>query len=265
MYVRAKVEEVRVLSGSVKGFALNVERELGAAPGQFVMVWVPGVGEIPISVAWEDGKRALLVVARKGRVTGYLHEHAGPGSTLYLRGPLGRGFNVLGGRALVVGGGYGAAPLLYLCRALRGKGARLTVVLGFKSAENAILLDEFRNLAGELYVATEDGSLGVQATAAGLALELLPFGEFEFVYTCGKEQMMKRVVDASLLRGVKAQASLERLLKCGIGVCGSCALEPLGMRVCADGPVFDGETLSRLEDFGRWWRNAAGRRVSLPD
>ncbi|MEM2217337.1 MAG: hypothetical protein QW731_03010, partial [Thermofilaceae archaeon] len=72
------------------------------------------------------------------------------------------------------------------------------------------------------------------------------------------------VVHMAIKAGIKVQASLERLMKCGIGICGSCALEPQGLLVCRDGPVFNGHELIQLDDFGKWWWNASGKRIPLP-
>jgi dihydroorotate dehydrogenase electron transfer subunit len=75
--------------------------------------------------------------------------------------------------------------------------------------------------------------------------------------------MIAAVLELARSKGVPFEASLERYMRCAVGVCGSCVLEPLGLRVCRDGPVFSGEVLSRVEDLGRWWRDADGRLVPL--
>lgn len=263
MYICANVEHADRVSEDVMCYTLVLEEPLKSKPGQFVMLWVPRVGEIPLSVAFEEGDTIQLLVARKGKVTTYLFDRVAPGHKLFLRGPLGRGFRIEASRALVIGGGVGVAPLLYLCKALKENGARVTVAVGYKSASCAPFLDRISTYADELHVATEDGSLGVRGTAVDLCAKLIQKGASDIVYTCGKEPMMKRVVELATERGVKVEASLERLIKCGMGICGTCALEPLGLRVCLEGPVFDGETLLKLEDFGRWWRDAAGRRVPI--
>ncbi|MCD6358105.1 MAG: dihydroorotate dehydrogenase electron transfer subunit [Thermoproteales archaeon] len=264
MYLRARVREVRQLCEGVREYVLELPSELRSSPGQYVMVWVPRVGEIPISVAGEEGRELRLVIARKGRVTSYIHEHVTEGSQLFIRGPLGKGFTLRRGAALLVAGGYGAAPLLHLASALAKVGAHVVVALGFRDKERSMLVREFEEVADEVVVATEDGSLGYRGLVTDLAFRIMAESRYDVIYTCGKEQMMAKVVRRALEAGVEVQASLERLIKCGIGVCGSCALEPLGLRVCVDGPVFDGRVLVQLEDFGRWWRDAAGRRVPIP-
>jgi len=262
-YAVASVTGVRELCPGVKEYSLRLREPLMSSPGQYLMVWVPGVGEIPISVAWEEGREAGLVIAKVGLVTGHIHGSVKAGSRLFLRGPLGRGFSLDCSRPLIVAGGYGNAPLYHLARTLRARGVGVTAVLGFKTARDAILVEEFGRSVERLVVATEDGSMGVRGTAVDAMLSLLSGGRYDFVYTCGKELLMRRVVEEAVRRGIRVEASLERRFKCGIGLCGSCAIEPLGLRVCRDGPVFDGETLLQTEDFGRWWYDATGRRVPV--
>ena len=264
MHLKARVVDVTPLCPGIKRYALMLPSRLMSRPGQFVMVWLPGAGEVPISVAGEEGRRLQLIIAGKGRVTTLLHESVQKGSVLRVRGPLGRGFKVKGGRALLVAGGYGAAPLLYLASALLKAGGEVTVLIGFKSRRYAILVEDFRRLGCKVFIATEDGSLGFKGLVTDLAARLLGEGVYDVVYTCGREAMMVKVVQAAMKAGVEVQASLERLIKCGLGLCGACAMEPLGLRVCVDGPVFDGSVLERLQDFGRWWRDASGRKVPLP-
>lgn len=265
MYLRALTENVCELCRDVKGYFLALEKRLGSKPGQFIMLWVPGVGEIPLSVTDEEDKKVLLVIARKGRVTTFIHNNVRPGSVMYLRGPLGRGFQVNSdSRALIVGGGCGAAPLLFLTKMLVRNRSQVTVALGFKDRDSVMLVEEFLKYTKDVYVATEDGSVGVRGTVIDLMEKLVSDGAYDFVYTCGKEAMMKAVVSKAIDMGLEVEASLERLVKCGLGICGSCSLEPLGLRVCADGPVFKGRVLTQLDDFGRWWRDASGRRVPLP-
>ncbi len=232
-------------------------------PGQFVMLWVPGVGEVPMSVADYEGGILTMYITRRGRVTGHLHDCVRVGARLFVRGPYGRGFSPIErGRALLVGGGTGAAPLHFLAKSLRERGVRCVAALGFKSAEHAILLSELSKLC-RVEVATDDGSLGFGGPVHELAAKLLGEGRFDIVYACGPEPMLVAVLGLARSSGVPLEASLERYMRCAVGVCGSCVLEPLGLRVCRDGPVFSGDVLSRIEDLGRWWRDADGRRIPL--
>ena len=137
--------------------------------------------------------------------------------------------------------------------------------MGFRTREQAILINEFDKYSGSLVVATDDGSLGFKGTAVDVAKQLLETNSYTAIYTCGREQMMYKLALLAKSHRVRVQVLLERLIKCGIGICGSCVLEPLGLRVCVDGPVFDGETLLATQDFGKYWHNSTGRRVPIEE
>jgi dihydroorotate dehydrogenase electron transfer subunit len=261
-YARGLVLEARLAAKLVLELKLRVDT-CTPEPGQFVMLWVPRVGEVPMSIAdFEEGVLTMYIT-RRGKVTGYLHDNARAGFKLFVRGPYGRGFSAIErGRALLVGGGTGSAPLHFLAKRLRSKGVDCVAVLGFKSADHAILLGEMSKLC-RVEVATDDGSLGFSGPAHELAAKLLSEERFDIVYVCGPEPMIAAVLELARSNGVPLEASLERYMRCAVGVCGSCVLEPLGLRVCRDGPVFSGNVLFRVEDLGRWWRDADGRRIPL--
>ena len=261
-HARGAVVGARAAAKQVLELKLEVDLD-EPEPGQFVMLWVPGVGEVPMSVADYDGGVLTMYITRRGRVTGYLHDHVREGIRLFVRGPYGRGFSAIErGRALLVGGGTGAAPLHFLAKRLRERGVDCVAALGFRSAEHAILLGEMARLC-RVEVATDDGSMGFGGPVHEVAAKLLSEERFDAVYACGPEPMIAAVLELARSRGVPFEASLERYMRCAVGVCGSCVLEPLGLRVCRDGPVFSGEVLSRVEDLGRWWRDADGRLVPL--
>jgi dihydroorotate dehydrogenase electron transfer subunit len=90
---------------------------------------------------------------------------------------------------------------------------------------------------------------------------LIKTGKYDQIITCGPERMMKKVIDLALENDIKVQASLERFMKCGIGICDACAVN--GLHVCKDGPVFNGELLLKLSDFCRWRRDASGKRIKI--
>ncbi|HXW99040.1 MAG TPA: dihydroorotate dehydrogenase electron transfer subunit [Methanomicrobiales archaeon] len=222
-------------------------------PGQFVMVWVPGVDEIPMALSGGNS----ISVQEVGDATSAMFR-LGKGDLLGIRGPFGEGFSV-NGRVLAIAGGIGAAPLLPL--AMAGKvGAFL---LGAATGREL----PFRKLlAGktDLRVATDDGSDGHRGPVTAL-LGDLDLRSFDHICTCGPEPMMRAVVallgkEQILDRG---QFSLHRYMKCGVGLCGSCVIDPSGLRVCRDGPVFRGDQLAGSE-FGKYGRDASGRRHPVP-
>jgi len=231
---------------------LSFDRSFAFEPGQFVMVWVPGLDEVPMALSSPDS----ISVQRVGDATSALVA-LGPGDRLGVRGPYGRGFPLVG-NVLAVAGGIGAAPLLPLAEAGRVStfllGARTATELPFTSRLGAVT---------DLRLATDDGSAGRHGYVADLLGEV-DVASFDAVCVCGPEPMMAAVRDRLASVGALDRSffSLHRYMKCGVGVCGSCAIDPDGLCVCRDGPVFPGPVVAASE-LGRHARDACGRRIPL--
>lgn len=219
-------------------------------PGQYVMVWIRGVDEIPMSLSHANG----ITVRKVGDATEALFR-LNVGDSLGMRGPFGNGFAVTKLPALLVAGGVGAAPLAPLADVLKN---RVTTILGAKTKDELLFRERFES-SGPLLVATEDGSAGFK----GLTIDLLKRAEgYQEIVSCGPEKMMRKVLDHAVEARVRSQFSLQRYIKCGVGLCGSCCIDPSGLRVCVDGPVFTGKQLNESE-FGIYMRDATGRKVKL--
>lgn len=245
-YIRGRITGIRSLTNSAKEYSITLAESVDPAPGQFAMLWIPRVGEIPLSFADAEESRVTFIVARVGRVTSFIHESLREGHQVFIRGPLGRGFTqVSQERCLLVAGGYGLAPLYFLAKKLREDGCAVKALLGFKSDEEVFYRREFERLC-ETGISVDEGSEGFRGTVFDLFKKHLAEKEFDRVYACGKEVMMLKVMRECLSRGIPVEASFERYVKCGVGICGSCSIEPLGLRVCRDGPVFSGEELSEI-------------------
>jgi len=244
--IREIVEEGR----DAKTFVLEAPWLKGSLPGQFVMVWIPEIGERPMSLSSENS----ITVKRIGRVSSKLHEMR-EGELIGIRGPYGRGFEICDGRALLIAGGMGAAPLAFLAERLDD----FTALVGARTRDELVLLRKFSK--GEVLVATEDGSEGLRGLVTDL-MEEVELREYDAIYACGPDGMLRRILDRAKELNMlqKLQISVERYFKCGIGVCGSCVLDPSGVRVCKEGPVFRGEEIFESE-IGRYRRDASGRRV----
>lgn len=258
-YKVMRIADSESLSSRVRKIVL--EGDLGSSPGQYVMVWVPRIGEIPISIARESEGEIWLLVASVGRVSSALHSLR-TGDDIWVRGPYGRGFSVRGGKVALIGGGYGISPLIFLAEKLRASGnANVRFYAGFRSDSEVFLEDFLREVSDELIITTEDGSKGLR----GKVIEHVDFNWPERIFSAGPEEMLVEVVRRALSRGKEVEVSLERLIRCSLGICGSCSLDPLGLLVCRDGPVFDGRTLAETRDFGSYWRGFDGRKVSLSE
>lgn len=230
-----------------------------ASPGQFMMVWLPGVDEVPMGFS-RVRPSAAFTVQRLGPATEALCALA-PGAFVGARGPLGRGFTpaTAGQRCLLVGGGNGTAPLALLAEQMVAAGAEVHVVIGARTAEELLFVERVQRAGcASVDVATDDGTQGFHGFASTLAERVMDRVRPDRVCTCGPELMMRKVAEACWVEDIPFEASLERWMKCGIGICDACACGPL--LVCRDGPVVDGERLREVEDFGTFRRDAAGVR-----
>ncbi len=217
-------------SPRVNTFVLDARIE--AQPGQFVMAWLPGYEEKPFSLAEADP--VTLTVARVGPFSSALHALQ-PGDRLWIRGPLGRGFTLEGQRILLVGGGYGVAPLAFLAREAIARGVQVTALTAARRAEDVLYVDRFRALGASVVVATEDGSAGEPGRAPEVAARLLRSGFYDALYGCGPEGMLEGLRALAAAFGIPVQLSYEAYMRCGIGLCGSCERE--GLVLCLEGPV----------------------------
>ncbi len=223
------------------------------------MVWVPGVDEFPMSVSY-PGKDIGITYQILGEGTKALSRMRA-GDKIGVRGPYGNGFSVKGRRILVVGGGVGMAPIAPLIDVAVKKRTTVDLVLGARSSMDLIFEKRASRAGAKVHVSTDDGSKGFRGFASTLAAELLEEGHPDQLYVCGPEKMIAKLAALAAKKRIPMQASLERHMKCGIGICDSCALD--GVHVCKEGPVFSLKDLSRFEDLGKTKLDPAGRKVSV--
>ncbi len=239
---------------------LRFEHPKAARPGQFVMVWIPGEDELPMSLSYvREGEPKGVTIKAMGETTRRLLSMR-PGAPIGIRGPYGVPFDLSPRRILVVAGGSGAAILAPAAEYAQGSGAEVTVANGATTARELLFPRRLQEAAtGGYHEATDDGTQGRRGFVTDLAADLLQAGRFDALWTCGPEIMMEKLYREALRRGVPFFASLERHMKCAIAMCDACAFGPY--HVCSDGPVFSGEQIARVEDFGRFKRAPSGARV----
>jgi NAD(P)H-flavin reductase len=236
-------------------------------PGQFTMLYSFPAGEAPISVSGNPGDEGVLrhTIRAAGIVTSALCA-AEPGTTVGVRGPFGRGWDLGAARGkdvVVVGGGIGLAPLRTLVRqvlAARADFGRVSVLVGARTPDDLVLRDEVEHWRGRLDVevaVTVDAADPSWRGDVGLVTKLLdraPFApDHVAAFVCGPEVMMRFVALGLMERGVPPEAvevSLERNMQCAIRRCGHCLLGP--MFVCTDGPVLPWSTVAPLLAVRRW-------------
>ncbi|MEM0445921.1 MAG: dihydroorotate dehydrogenase electron transfer subunit [Candidatus Nitrosocaldus sp.] len=264
-----RIEEVRDESPTVRTLIFKDDLAYEARAGQFLMVWIPRVDEIPMSVMLDPYDRAgyaALTVRRHGHSSTALY-NMHEDSMIGIRGPYGRAFSARDGNTVIVGGGTGLVPLLRLCKMLSG--ARVTFIMGSRSRDEVIFEDLARRLVGsrgKVIVCTDDGSYGFKGYASDMLKALLEDasskGErFDMIYTCGPEAMMLKVLKMAEEHAIDAQASLERIMKCGIGLCSSCCMGRY--LLCKDGPVMDARDILACKEFGAYTRDKSGMLVKI--
>lgn len=238
---------------------IRFKESLDALPGQFVMVWVPGVDEFPMSASYCGRHFGITYKIIGGGTKALTMKRVG--EKIGIRGPYGNSFTVNSKRLLFVAGGAGAAPIGLLAEYAVGKKASVDLVLGARTSKEILFERRCANAGAKVHVSTDDGTKGFKGLATVLAREVLAKEDFDAVYACGPEMMIVDLLELTRPRRIPLQASLERLMKCGIGICDSCAID--GMHVCTDGPVFSDTVLRKFEDLGKTKLDAAGRRTSI--
>lgn len=169
-----------------------------------------------------------------------------PGEKVNLIYPLGNSFSFPGsnGKVLIVAGGSGLAPFILLGRELKRHNTRITYLLGGKSKKDILLTEEFSRY-GEVFVTTEDGSLGEKGYVTDHSIFKSAGFNFTKIYTCGPEPMMKAVAKIASGKGIDCEVSLENMMACGFGICLCCVTPTVegNKRVCWEGPVFNSNYL----------------------
>ncbi|MBW2977713.1 dihydroorotate dehydrogenase electron transfer subunit [Candidatus Woesearchaeota archaeon] len=236
--------------------------ELKAKPGQFVMAWIPRLDEKPFSISFQDSSRFGITVFKVGKFTSELFKLE-KGDKMGIRGPYGKGFSLKGKRVVLVGGGCGTAPLGFLADELKKRRADVHFIIGARN-KDYLLFEKRMRLSGiKTYFATDDGSYGFKGFTTQLLEDFLKKNRVDIVYACGPEVMMKFVVNICAKFNVQCEVSLERYMKCGIGVCGQCCIDHSGETVCRDGPVFPGHVVKEMPEFGKYKREKSGKKVCI--
>jgi len=248
-------------------------------PGQFVTVGIGGEESSMIlrrSFAIQRvqsrgmyGGTLEFVVSPVGKGTEWLtklRRH----DPLNLVGPLGKPFSLptKAVTCVLVGGGYGAAPLIMLAESLRGRGCRVDTIIGASTEAKLYGELDLKRVSTSLTLTTEDGTAGVLGRTTDALVKILDASPVDVVYACGPMRMLASVAEVSTARKVFSQCSVEESMACGIGVCMTCVLPVIGddgvtrmLRSCVEGPIFRGDRV-RWSDVGTIPEGTLGKEVT---
>jgi len=258
----------------VKTFVFERNDKNTPKPGQFVMVWVPGVDEVPMSISGCDNiNNWAITVKNVGECTNAMFNLT-IGDYIGVRGPLGNHFSLPNNNSkkiFLIGGGIGMAPLKFHSTELTKRNIKHTLIEGAKIDSDLMFKDYFQEVTSnnsEVHYCTDDGTYGIKGVASDVFKEMVNESNKKdlsnlVVYSCGPEAMLYKLFQICQEKNIEFYASLERIMRCGCGLCGLCTIDPIGMLVCKDGPIFNLEFLSRMEDFGKYKRDLTGKKISL--
>ncbi|MGA1117712.1 MAG: dihydroorotate dehydrogenase electron transfer subunit [Candidatus Nanopelagicaceae bacterium] len=260
---RAVQKSVEVLSnkkvGSYHHMVFSVgEMALSAKPGNFVAISVGGPNSAMVlrrafaiyraSDRGNYGGTIELVVAAHGSGSKWLSERA-IHERVDMVGPLGTAFGIPTDQvnALLVGGGYGSAPLFGLAEVLKQRGCRVDIVLGASTANKIYAPLEGKRSVNTMTLTTEDGSAGITGRVTDVMAGLIQKYSVDIIYSCGPMAMLEAVDAIAQGAGIMHQCAVEESMACGIGVCMTCVIplrDDAGVirmqRTCIEGPVVDG-------------------------
>ncbi|MDA1196887.1 MAG: dihydroorotate dehydrogenase electron transfer subunit [Nanoarchaeota archaeon] len=256
--VMLKVEKIKEEYPGTKSFFFN--HTLNSQPGQFVMIWLPGLGEKPMSIAADDGKQFYITISGVGPFSKAI-QGVKEGDTIGIRGPLGTHFNLKGNTIALVGGGYGAGPMAFLAELAVWEGMKpqnIHYVIGARTKDLLLFEQRMKTIGVNIHITTDDGTQGKQGRVTDALKEIIE--EVDTIYCVGPEMMEKAVYDLAQEHQKECEISLERYTKCGIGICGSCCVDPTGWRMCIEGPVLNQDQLKKVSEFGKYHRDATGKK-----
>ena len=227
------IREIIIENSTTKTFIFD-EDFSHARAGQFVMAWLPNEKESPFCVAGIEP--FMLTIAAVGDLTEKIH-HLSVGDKLWIRGPQGTYFTPEKSVAkpLLIGGGYGAAPLAFLAEQLIEEGQKPVAILGGRNKYAVIGAARFRELGVEVIITTNDGSDGEEGIVTDPARRLLSKDYGDAIYAVGPNPMLQALENLATEFSIPCQLSWEEEMGCGMGICGVC--EKDGKLLCVEGPV----------------------------
>ncbi len=255
-----EITEITDETPTIKTFKFNWNfEEFGQPnPGEFLMVW-NFRNEKPMSIAQINDDELAITVKNIGEFTSQLHD-LNVGDKIGVRGSYGKGFdNSFEGKNIIaIGGGVGMAPINAIASDLAKKGNNVSVISAAQTKDELLYGEFLEKLGVNVHYCTDDGSFGFKGFATNCLSDLLEDSTYDYAFVCGPEIMMKGIFDILEEASIPGQYSLERYMKCALGVCGQCCVDSEGWRICVEGPVFENDKIEQITEFGKYRRDASG-------
>ena len=265
---RPQIVEITKSVGEAEGIkTIFLKSDIQAKPGQFIMVWIPRLDEKPFAISYSGKGQIGITVAAVGPFSNKLYGMK-PGDKVGIRGPYGTTYGLDEDlkTVVMVGGGYGSASLTMLTEEALKQGIKVKFILGARTKNRLVYVERIKKLIGSenLIVTTDDGSTGMKGYVTDALRQLLQKEKVDKIFVCGPDKMMKAAAEIGIAAGVKGEISAERWFKCGgMGLCGHCCVDPIGIRLCGEGPVIDFETAAKITELGNYHRLKSSRKEKM--
>ena len=254
-----EIKEIITETPTIKTFKFDWDfKTLGKPnPGEFLMIW-NFKNEKPMSISQINDDELTITVKNIGEFTSQLHELE-VGDEIGVRGSYGNGFDnsFKGKKIIAIGGGVGMAPVNAIASDL-AENNDVSVISAAQTKDELLFLNSLENLNVKVHPCTDDGSFGFEGFATNCLSDLLEETSYDYAFVCGPEIMMKGIYDILEASAIPGQYSLERYMKCALGVCGQCCVDSEGWRICVEGPVFENDKIAQITEFAKYRRDASG-------
>ena len=253
-----EIKDIVVETPTIKTFFFDWDEHV--MPGEFVMIW-NFENEKPMSVSKINDGEIAITVKNVGEFTSNLHSLE-VGDKLGIRGSYGSAFNTAleGEKIIAIGGGVGMAPINAISTHL-AQNNDVSVISAAQTKDELLFCDSLEDAGVKVYPCTDDGSYGFEGFATNCLSDLLKSSTYNFAFVCGPEIMMKGIFDILEASSINGEYSLERYMKCALGLCGQCCVDNTGWRICVEGPVFTNTQLKQITEFAKYKRNASGTKM----
>ena len=224
-----EIKDIIMETPTIKTFKFDWDFEtLGKPnPGEFLMIWNFS-NEKPMSISQINDNELAITVKNIGKFTSQLHDLE-----------------------------VGMAPVNAIASDL-AENNEVSVISAAQTKDELLFLDSLEDLGVNVYPCTDDGSYGFEGFATNCLSDLLEDLTYDYAFVCGPEIMMKGIFDILEASEIPGQYSLERYMKCALGVCGQCCVDREGWRICVEGPVFENDKISKITEFAKYRRDASG-------